>query len=61
MTEVGPLKALEVLLLLAAGAAVVWWQWRDVSRAQQRSRAERERQPAGCAPEEGSRESAPPP
>jgi hypothetical protein len=42
MSGVGSLKAIEVLLLLAAGAGFVWWQLRDVSRAQQRSRAERE-------------------
>ena len=61
MSEVGPLKAIEVLLLLAAGGAVVWWQWRDVNQAQQRSRAEREKQQAGSAPAEGPSEPAPPP
>jgi hypothetical protein len=49
MSEVGAGKAIEVLLLVAAGALVVWWQWRDVTRAQQASRAERERLQAEAA------------
>lgn len=36
------LKAVEVLVVLGAGAAFVWWQWRDVTRAQAQSRRERE-------------------
>jgi len=36
------LKAIEVLGVLGAGAAFVWWQWRDVTRAQEQSRRERE-------------------
>jgi protein-S-isoprenylcysteine O-methyltransferase Ste14 len=36
------LKAVEVLVVVVAGAAFVWWQWRDVTRAQEQSRRERE-------------------
>lgn len=36
------LKAVEVLVLVLAGALFIWWQWRDVSRAQEQSRRERE-------------------
>lgn len=36
------LKAVEVLVLVLAGGLFVWWQWRDVSLAQARSRRERE-------------------
>ncbi len=60
MTEVGWLKAIEVLVLLAAGAGFVWWQLRDVKRAQQRSRAEREKQQVQPAPAEGHHGVEPP-
>jgi uncharacterized protein HemX len=43
MSEVGALKAVEVLLLLAGGGLFVWWQLRDVKKAQEQTRAERER------------------
>jgi hypothetical protein len=56
MTEVGSLKAIEVLLLLAGGAAVVWWQWRDVNRAQQRSREARARRQSQSGPADGQRD-----
>ncbi len=56
MTEVGSLKAIEVLLLLAGGVAVVWWQWRDVNQAQQRSREERAKLHAQTAPADGQRD-----
>ena len=60
MTEVGSLKAIEVLLLLAAGAAVVWWQLRDLRKAREQSRAEQsraehEKQQAEPAPAEDHR------
>ena len=42
MTEVGSLKAIEVLLLLAAGGLFVWWQMRDLRRAREDSRAKEE-------------------
>lgn len=66
MTEVGSLKAIEVLLLLAAGAAVVWWQLRDLRKAREHSRAEhlraeREKQQAESAPPEDHRDSDPRP
>jgi len=35
------LKAVEVLVLLAAGVAFCWWQWREADRALERSRRER--------------------
>jgi predicted negative regulator of RcsB-dependent stress response len=42
MSEVGDLKWIEAGLLLAAGVGFGWWQLRDIKRAQQASRAERE-------------------
>lgn len=42
MNEVGSWKFLEAGLLLLAGGLFVWWQLRDVSRAQAQTRAERE-------------------
>lgn len=44
------LKAVEVLVVLGAGAAFVWWQWRDVTRAQAQSRREREAREARESP-----------
>jgi hypothetical protein len=44
------LKAIEVLGVLGAGAAFVWWQWRDVTRAQEQSRREREAREARATP-----------
>ncbi len=47
MVEAGALKLIEVALLLVAGVAFVWWQLRDVTRAQAQSalqRREREAQ-----------------
>jgi len=61
MTEVGSLKAIEVLLLLAGGVAVVWWQWRDVNQAQQRSREEREKRLHPSGPADGRRDTETPP
>jgi uncharacterized protein HemX len=60
MTEVGWLKAVEVLVLLAAGAGFVWWQLSDVKRAQQRSQAEREKQQAQPGHTENRHEPEPP-
>ena len=60
MTEVGSLKAIEVLLLLAGGVAVVWWQWRDVNQAQQRSREEREKRQHPPGPADGRRDTETP-
>jgi len=42
MSDVGDLKWIEAGLLLAAGVGFGWWQLRDVKRAQEASRAERE-------------------
>ena len=42
MSEVNSLKLLEVGLLVLAGGLFVWWQLRDISRAQAKSRAERD-------------------
>lgn len=50
-----PLKLLEGLAFLAAGGAFVWWQLRDVKRAQQRSaeaRAAQDRAQGEDAPAE---------
>ena len=65
MTEVGSFKAIEVLLLLAAGVAVVWWQLLDLRKAREHSlaeksraehlRAEREKQQADSAPDQDQR------
>jgi hypothetical protein len=41
MTEVGALKWIEVVLLLAAGGLFVWWQMRDLRRAKEEFRARR--------------------
>jgi hypothetical protein len=49
MSEVGDLKWIEAGLLLAAGIGFGWWQLRDVTRAQQISRAEREAAQAQAA------------
>jgi hypothetical protein len=61
MSDAGALKAVEVLVLLAAGVGFVWWQLRDVSQAQKRSRAERERKQAEPERHGFQRESEPPP
>ena len=76
MTEVGSFKAIEVLLLLAAGAAVVWWQLRDLRKAREHSsaeksraqnsrdedsRAEREKQQAEPAPDQAQDQRGPEP
>ena len=42
MSEVNSLKLLEVGLLVLAGGLFIWWQLRDISRAQAKSRAERD-------------------
>lgn len=49
MSEVGDLKWIEAGLLLAAGVGFGWWQLRDIKRAQQASRAEREAAEAKAA------------
>ena len=61
MSDVGALKAVEVLVLLAAGVGFVWWQLRDVSRARKQSRAEREQRQAEPGRDGSQRESEPPP
>jgi uncharacterized protein HemX len=38
MSEVGPLKWIEVGVLVLAGGLFVWWQLRDVRQAQEQSR-----------------------
>ena len=57
MSEVGELKWIEAGLLLAAGVGFGWWQLRDVKRAQQASRAERETEQAQAA--QGSQDKTP--
>jgi hypothetical protein len=52
MTEVGALKFIEAGALLLAGVAFVWWQWRDVTQAQQRTRAERQAAEQAAAEDE---------
>lgn len=47
------LKAVEVLVLLAAGVTFCWWQWRDASRAQEQSRRERQAREAHEARQRG--------
>ncbi len=42
MSDTNLFKAVEVLILLVAGVAFVWWQLRDVRIAQERTRRERE-------------------
>ena len=41
MTEIGSLKWIEVSVLVLAGGLLVWWQLRDVRKAQERSRQQR--------------------
>jgi uncharacterized ion transporter superfamily protein YfcC len=41
MPEAIPLKLIEVAVLLVAGVAFVWWQLRDVKRAQAQSALQR--------------------
>ncbi len=40
VTETLPLKLIEVVLVLVAGVVFVWWQLRDVKRAQQQKKPE---------------------
>ena len=42
MAELPLLKLVEVLAVAVAGGGFVWWQLRDVKRAQEASRRERE-------------------
>lgn len=49
------LKAVEVLVVVGAGAAFVWWQWRDVTRALAQSRREREAREAQAAQDRARR------
>jgi predicted negative regulator of RcsB-dependent stress response len=58
MNEVGSLKWIEVVLLLAAGALFVWWQLRDLRKAKEASRARAEARDA-AARADGSQESPP--
>lgn len=44
MSEVGSYKWIEVLLLVAAGAGFYAWQRRDLRRAAEATRAQRERE-----------------
>jgi hypothetical protein len=44
MSEAGSYKWIEVVLLLAAGAGFAWWQFRDLKRAQEETRRQRERE-----------------
>jgi hypothetical protein len=47
VSETNAFKLLEAGALLAALAAFVWWQLRDVKRAQEESRRRREAEQAG--------------
>lgn len=58
MGELPLLKLVEVLVVVAAGGLFVWWQLRDVNRAQQASRREREAREAREA-EEARKTTAP--
>ncbi len=60
MTEVGSWKWLEVGVLLVAVVAFAWWQLRDVSRAQARSREEKARHAASGQRTNGSAQDPPP-
>ncbi|MFM8769128.1 MAG: hypothetical protein ACKOD9_15665, partial [Rubrivivax sp.] len=53
MAELPLLKLVEVLGVVAAGGAFIWWQLRDVNRAQEASRREREARAARQAAEDG--------
>ncbi len=44
MSEAGSYKWIEVVLLLAAGVGFAWWQLRDLKRAQEQTRRQRERE-----------------
>ena len=59
MGEVPLLKLVEVLGVAVAGGLFVWWQLRDVKRAQEASRREREAREATDPVPKGST-SAPP-
>ena len=43
------LKWVEVLVLVCAGALLVGWQWRDLRRAREHSRKQREAQALNAA------------
>jgi uncharacterized protein HemX len=51
VSELPLLKLVEVLGVVAAGGLFVWWQLRDVHRAQEASRREREAREAREAEE----------
>ncbi len=59
MGELPLLKLVEVLAVAVAGGLFVWWQLRDVKRAQEASRREREAREATVPVPKGST-SAPP-
>lgn len=42
MSDSNLLKLVEVAGILLAGGLFVWWQWRDVNRAQEDTRRRRE-------------------
>ena len=58
MGELPLLKLVEVLGVVGAGGLFVWWQLRDVNRAQDASRREREARDA-CKAQEARQAAAP--
>lgn len=61
MGELPLLKLVEVLGVVGAGGLFVWWQLRDVNRAQDASRREREAREASdaCKAQEARQAAAP--
>ena len=63
MGDLPLLKLMEVLAVAVAGGGFVWWQLRDVKRAQEASRRAREAREAreGCSAQVTQAQAPPPP
>jgi uncharacterized protein HemX len=63
MGDLPLLKLVEVLAMAVAGGGFVWWQLRDVKRAQEASRRAREAREAreGCSAQMTQAQAPPPP
>jgi uncharacterized protein HemX len=63
MGDLPLLKLVEVLAVAVAGGGFVWWQLRDVKRAQEASRRAREAREAreGCSAQVTQAQAPPPP
>lgn len=63
MGDLPLLKLVEVLAVAVAGGGFVWWQLRDVKRAQEASRRAREAREAreGCSAQVTQAQASPPP